>query len=386
MENAAFHGLAYLFYLSLRNNKLTVLDWKLFEKNIKLNDLYVADNPFISIDGNKGSILNIKVLNIYNTSLKDISKISDLPRLKTLNMGDNPQIKYYTTSFSNNLEMKVLYLTNTSLEKIENFNFLKNMKMLEYLNVMENNLENKIENLPTLPKLARLVLRKCDLKTFNYQQIKKKFPNLSRINLTENKFGCMFLHDMLKFLASYNISLDFTYSKHIHGAKSINNVQCNNSAVVNFEYLKKQIQQLEKELANAHHSIVNCKVLENQNQQLEKELNITNISLTDFEDIKTKNEQLTQELSFANDIKVVALATAFAIFTLTCIFIVLMLSLGKKPNQPNEVTKKNNDAPQTDDETAPPVTVRIPDTESIYETIAGNIYERLTWSRGGNSN
>jgi hypothetical protein len=310
--------------------------------------------------------------------LEDISNVRDLPKLKILNMGQNFRMKINASTFSNNLEMSRLYLSNTNLDQILNFDFLKNMQELVYLNVMENQLDDKIESLPALPKLARLVLRKCELKTLDFQQIKKKFPTLSQINLTENQFGCLFLQDMLKFFAENNISLDYFYSKPIPGFESINDVQCINNSIVNIEYVNliKRNQQLQKELSNANKSIENIDDLKIQKQKLRKELEIlySKATVVHSDDLKIQNQKLRNNLRF------IAIGLAGVILSVwACIFICRRVCSRKETMSGNIYEDSNSNIyDEITNETT--TNIQTPNTDNIIDKIKDESYAQLTWA------
>jgi hypothetical protein len=217
------------------------------------------------------------------------------------------------------------------------------MTEIEYLNIMNNNLENKIDSLPELPELTHLIMRNCSLTTFNFRQIKKKFPMLTEINLSENLFGCSNLQEVLTFLSDQQIKLNQDYSKVVPDVNNIIELQCVNNYFTSFLYIQRQNQQLK----------INYEYIELQNQQLTKDLGM------------------------------VAIVTSFAFFILASFFIIITVRQAKKTTQPEKIIENINDDPQYVE--AAPVTAELPNTESMYEEIVDNSYDQLNWSKGEGS-
>jgi hypothetical protein len=367
LENTAFHHLDQLEQLRINNNKLTVVAWVFFEKNTQLKWLDISGNNISKIVNNNRNSLSIKSLDIYNNSLEDVSSVRDLPKIDHLNMSNNPRMKFKPSTFNNNPKMTSLYLTGTNLEQTVNLNFLKSMTKLDYLNIMENNMENKMENLPELPKLTRLIMRNCSLTTFNFRQIKKKFPKLIEINLSENLFGCSSLQEILTFLSDHQIILHRQYSKVIPDFDNISDVECVNNSVTNFLYIQRQNQQLKI----------------NYEQQIQLNHDCSKV-IRDFNNIsESQIQRLTKDLSYANDIKMVAIVTSFAFFILASISIIITVWQAKKTMQPEEIIANIYDDPKYAE--AAPVTAELPNTESMYDKIIDDSYAQLNWSKGEGS-
>jgi Leucine-rich repeat (LRR) protein len=208
IETDAFTELGRLENLSISQNKLTAVDWTWFEKTTMLRTLHISNNYIARIDDKNTRYLSIEKLDISNNHLSDINKVRNLPNLTTLDMGNNLRMTYNAKTFENNTELYLLYLDNTNLEHITNFDFLKNTPKLGHLFLINNNLENiKIQKLPSLAQLFHLNLWNTNLTTLDYQYLNIKFPNLKEINISENKFGCMFLKEFLNYLIVHEIGL-----------------------------------------------------------------------------------------------------------------------------------------------------------------------------------
>jgi Leucine-rich repeat (LRR) protein len=360
LENTAFHHLDQLEQLIISNNKLTVVAWVIFEENKYLKWLDISRNNIRKIVNNNRNYLSIKHFDIYNNFLEDVSIVRNLLNIEILNLSRNPRMKYQSSTFNNNPKMKILYLTSTNLEQTVNFDFLKSMTKIVYLNIMENNLENKIDSLPELPELTKLIMRNCSLTTFDYIKIKEKFPKLTKINLSENLFGCSSLQEMLTFLSGQRIELNQDFSKVIPDFDNISDVECVNNSVTNFLYLQSQNQQLK---INYEQQIKLNKVIRNFNNISESQI-----------------QRLTKELSFANDIKMVAIVTSFAFFILASIFIIITVRQAKKTMQPEKMTENIYDDPKYVE--GAPVTTELPNTKSMSDNIKDDSYDQLNWSKG----
>jgi hypothetical protein len=94
----------------------------------------------------------------------------------------------------------MLSLADTNLKNLNHdYRVLTGCNQLEYLNLMDNNLEMLcFEQFPALPRLTELNIRNNSLINLDVLELKKKFQNLSEIIMTGNDWSCNFYVEALK--------------------------------------------------------------------------------------------------------------------------------------------------------------------------------------------
>ena len=127
-------------------------------KFLKLNDSFIQ-----SIDDLGTNFRNLKILQINNCKLKDLSGIICFEQLEILEAKNNEISDLIELEMSTSI--KKLNLENNLIENEENIYFLSSLDNLEYLNLLGNpikNYENKLKEL--LPNLKEVDVQKdiCD--------------------------------------------------------------------------------------------------------------------------------------------------------------------------------------------------------------------------------
>ncbi|XP_063700573.1 leucine-rich repeat-containing protein 15-like [Culicoides brevitarsis] len=286
----AFEDVANLEVLFLEKNDLEVIDARTFASLKKLmhlvltdNDIkYVATRAFVNLpnlyeihlDNNEMESLELHI--DRKLDLVDVSgnKLTSL-NLKSI----NPKAKIHTIKASDNelsslnvnssLEVKEIYLTDNEFKNFKSFALQKNLsrliirensfenlqgieklKNLEHLDIGNNNITFEKGVFKPLQNLERLVLSNMSMKNFDlswfgvldelssldlgenqlkeldYKELKTNFPELERITISENQFGCDYLEEMFEFLTKEaNITVmdvdDKFRIKHVHKIECI---------------------------------------------------------------------------------------------------------------------------------------------------------------------
>ena len=127
-------------------------------KFLKLNDSFIQ-----SIDDLGTNFRNLKILQINNCKLKDLSGIICFEQLEILEAKNNEISDLIELEMSTSI--KKLNLENNLIENEENIYFLSSLDNLEYVNLLGNpikNYENKLKEL--LPNLKEVDVQKdiCD--------------------------------------------------------------------------------------------------------------------------------------------------------------------------------------------------------------------------------
>ena len=127
-------------------------------KFLKLNDSFIQ-----SIDDLGTNFRNLKILQINNCKLKDLSGIICFEQLEILEAKNNEISDLIELEMSTSI--KKLNLENNLIENEENIYFLSSLDNLEYINLLGNpikNYENKLKEL--LPNLKEIDVQKdiCD--------------------------------------------------------------------------------------------------------------------------------------------------------------------------------------------------------------------------------
>ena len=164
-------------------------------KFLKLNDSFIQ-----SIDDLGSNFKNLKILQINNCKLKDLSGIICFEQLEIFEAKNNEISDLIELEMSTSIVK--LNLENNLIENEQNIYFLSSMDNLVYINLLGNpikNYENKLKEL--LPNLKEIDVQKdiCDeidiydddIKSFNNNSLKlsssiKKEEPKETINITES--------------------------------------------------------------------------------------------------------------------------------------------------------------------------------------------------------
>ena len=149
-------------------------------KFLKLNDSFIQ-----SIDDLGSNFKNLKILQINNCKLKDLSGIICFEQLEILEAKNNEISDLIELEMSTSLVK--LNLENNLIEDEQNIYFLSSLDNLEYINLLGNplkNYENKLKEL--LPNLKEIDVQKeiCD----DYDIYNNDF-NDNNININNNKIN-----------------------------------------------------------------------------------------------------------------------------------------------------------------------------------------------------
>jgi insulin-like growth factor-binding protein complex acid labile subunit len=187
-----FVPLPNLEEISIRENLLTNFNFDIFANNKKLANVMLSSNKISTIGPiqHKGGF-SIKILDLDNNELKNISELSKLANLEVLWLNNNPKLDFTTFDSSCWAKLRVLRLMNTNLTSLNNdYRLFVGLNQLEELSLGNNGLETlSADYFPALPKLKILFVHYNHLKTFDAQEFKRKFSIMS-LYLFENLLEC----------------------------------------------------------------------------------------------------------------------------------------------------------------------------------------------------
>jgi Leucine-rich repeat (LRR) protein len=245
-ETGFFTKLINVITIQLHNNLLTTIDFNEFASNSKLEQLNLGFNQITEIQQIKQSTeISITNLELHNNDLTDITELCKLQKLKELNLSRNRRIDFSKMKFNCWSGLTHLFLTDTNLKKLgQNYHMLDGCNRLEYLNLMDNDLELLCFGLfPVLPQLQQLNIRNNSLTSLDVAGLKYKFRGLKNITKTANKWSCVY-HDNLTIL------LERSNIKTVKDSYYDTNQECIQTNEMSFEMINKNIQKckdIEKE-------------------------------------------------------------------------------------------------------------------------------------------
>nr|ANG08887.1 toll family protein 8 [Oncopeltus fasciatus] len=181
-----FTSLNNLHTLSLSNNKLTRIDSNTLSGLYVINVLSLDSNAIHYIDPEAlRNSSNLQDLHLNSNKLYDVPAVlSDVPHLKTLDLGDNLITEVFNTSFAHMHELVGLRLTENNLTNLSKGVFDK-MSALRILNLSSNKLQ-RVEP-GTFDENKNLMAIRLD---GNYlteiNGLFGKLPNLVWLNISEN--------------------------------------------------------------------------------------------------------------------------------------------------------------------------------------------------------
>lgn len=181
-----FTSLNNLHTLSLSNNKLTRIDSNTLSGLYVLSVLSLDSNAIQYIDPEAlRNSSNLQDLHLNSNKLYDVPAVlSDVPHLKTLDLGDNLITEVFNTSFAHMQELVGLRLTENNLTNISKGVFDK-MAALRILNLSSNKLQ-RVEA-GTFDENKNLLAIRLD---GNYlteiNGLFGKLPHLVWLNISEN--------------------------------------------------------------------------------------------------------------------------------------------------------------------------------------------------------
>ncbi|XP_050077091.1 LOW QUALITY PROTEIN: toll-like receptor 6 [Anopheles maculipalpis] len=226
--------------LSLRNNNLTKLNLKevnvknLYLANNKLEEIYLSpwvesvyaeNNRISNILMNNSSRMNLVTLDLSNNSISSIESIQHLESLRILGLSHNRIGPLNITSLSKLTNLQRLGLERTFVSNLQHGTFAQ-QESLKWLDLSNNNLDRfDFDILTSSTGLEKIYLDGNRLKSIDYQFLKKTFPSLVEIGLSDNNWNCTYLIQLVRYCTEHTITL-FKSQSSILNQTNVKGIYC----------------------------------------------------------------------------------------------------------------------------------------------------------------
>uniref|UniRef100_A0A182SHL4 Leucine rich immune protein (TM) n=1 Tax=Anopheles maculatus TaxID=74869 RepID=A0A182SHL4_9DIPT len=211
-----------LSVLSLRNNNLTKLNLKgvnvkkLYLANNKLEEIYLSpwvdsvyaeNNRISNILMDNSSSMRLVTLNLENNSISSMESLQHLESLVNLYLSHNRIGPLNLTSLSKFTKLQQLGLERTYVSNLQHGTFAQ-QESLKWLDLSNNNLDRfDFDILTSSTALGRIYLDSNRLKSLDFAFLKKTFPSLVEIGLSDNNWNCTYLIKLVRYCTEHNITL-----------------------------------------------------------------------------------------------------------------------------------------------------------------------------------
>jgi Leucine-rich repeat (LRR) protein len=250
IEKDAFNGLSSLNQLILNGNLLQTLTDGVFSSLGSLKKIQIDRNQLTELDLDQFSELRnalsisakrneietiladnenrwMNTLYLGGNRLEDISNLTRLLGLKTLYLDSNPLI-LDGEFFENMPQLAELVLDDINLSQLDgNFTIFAALQSLTLLSLSNNSLGTfEVAKFPKLPKLNHLFLDGNNLTALDFENFNTIFPKLEAIEITNNRFECVFLKFMLEHFERTKVRLEFYNKPKTASRFSVQGVEC----------------------------------------------------------------------------------------------------------------------------------------------------------------
>lgn len=203
LESLSFDALKELRIVNLSSNLLEFFDMNLFEKNIKLEELYIENNRIkrVYVDVNYRAE-NVKVLSVAGNGIDFDSVYSLITKcfgsaLRVLNVSSNNFTSSNFSMFHNLNHLQHVNLSNIHLSQFD-FSAFKVLDDLQSLDLSSNYLNSlNFTEVKPFESLDYLNVENNDLSDLKVISV-SNFPNLSKIGLKQNHLSCDYATKFLK--------------------------------------------------------------------------------------------------------------------------------------------------------------------------------------------
>jgi Leucine-rich repeat (LRR) protein len=226
LTNGVFSPLVSLKKLEILRNQLTELDLDQFSGITNVLDISATLNKIETITAEKANRLIGRLAIGYN-QLEDISNLTRLQGLKSLYLYHNPVV-LEGDFFEKMPQLNVLVLDATNLRQLNgNFTLFAPLQSLDLLSLSDNNLGTfEVAKFPKLPELTQLFLDGNNLTTLDFENFETIFPKLEKIEITKNRFECVFLKFMVEHFERIKVQLELFNKAKPSSAFSVQDVEC----------------------------------------------------------------------------------------------------------------------------------------------------------------
>ncbi|XP_053663212.1 protein artichoke-like [Anopheles marshallii] len=263
-EHGAFNQPSNLSILSLSNNNLTKLNLsavevkKVYLANNKLEEIYLSpsmelvsagNNRIASILMDNSSSMNLTTLDLDNNSITSFESIAHLPSLVNLFLSNNRIGPLNLTSFAKFTKLEQLGLERTFISNLQHGTFAQ-QESLKWLDLSYNNLDRfDFDILTSSTALETIFLDGNRLKSVNFQYLKKTFPSLVKIGLSDNNWNCTYLIELVRYCTAHSIAL-FQSQSSVQNQTNVKGIYCydDKNPLANWNVTMQQMQLLHPHL------------------------------------------------------------------------------------------------------------------------------------------
>lgn len=170
--------------------------------------LFAKNNQISYIDSIDAAPSNLEHVDLANNQLQKMSNLTRFERLIYLDLMNNKIDDIGLDTFANMNRLEILNLRNSGLSKIY-YGLFSHKSKLKTLDVSYNQLGNiDFQMFVSMTSLMKLNLDGNNLNNIDATEIRKIFPALLKIGISENNWSCHNLASIIKNIESNGIVLD----------------------------------------------------------------------------------------------------------------------------------------------------------------------------------
>lgn len=186
--------------------------------------ILASNNQITFIDSNDANLTNLEHVELANNRLQEMQNLTRFEKLIHLDLMNNAIKDIDLISFANMHRLEVLNLRNSGLSRIQ-FGMFSQKSRLKFLDISYNRLQNiDLRMFVPMNSLKNLYLDGNILNKIDTTEIRKFFPSLSNISISENNWNCHNLASIIKSLA--NISIELNSIDSTKDTENINGIPC----------------------------------------------------------------------------------------------------------------------------------------------------------------
>ncbi|XP_052897991.1 uncharacterized protein LOC128304796 [Anopheles moucheti] len=253
-----------LSILSLSNNNLTKLNLsgvkvkKVYVANNKLEEIYLSSSMELVSAGNNrianilmdnATSMSLTTLDLDNNSITSFESINHLTSLVNLFLSNNRIGPLNLTSFAKLTKLEQLGLERTHISNLQHGTFAQ-QESLKWLDLSYNNLDRfDFDILTSSTALEKIFLDGNRLKSLDFQYLRKTFPSLVKIGLSDNNWNCTYLIKLVRYCTEHSIAL-FKSQSSVLNQTNVKGIYCydDKNPLANLNTTMQQMQILHPHL------------------------------------------------------------------------------------------------------------------------------------------
>lgn len=190
----------------------------------RTKQILANNNQITFIDSSDAILRNLEHVELANNRLYKMNNLTRFDKMIYLDLMNNTINDIDLRSFANMHRLEMLNLRNSGLSKIY-YGMFSNKTKLKFLDISYNSLQHiDFRMFLTMKSLTKLHLDGNNLNKIDAAEIRKIFPSLSKISISENDWSCHSLASIIKYLESNGIELDSIDST--KNKENINGIPC----------------------------------------------------------------------------------------------------------------------------------------------------------------